>query len=279
MKKGIEYSIYGAPIGDFYGSYWEFLNKKPVDKKDAFKLKGREHDITDDTICTIAIAKACLDNEKNGLGMEKNAKNALLEICGTNPAPYGQRFYYWLQYGGCFDTNSLGNGASMRISPVGLSAKTIEEARENARLATKVSHSHPIGIVYAEIVAQLVFMAKEGNTIDEMKAFLKKNYPTEWLIIENCELEDLHKNYTWHDETSQNTVPQAIYCFLSSDSFEDCLYRSLYVGGDSDTLCAISCSIAAPYYGDEQLAKFLWNLPHFNDLEPICELFKRKFLC
>ena len=189
MKEKHTLALYGAPIGDFYGSYWEFLDRKPKDKKDAFKLRGRPHRITDDTIATIAIAKACLDNAKNKKGMEWNAKRCLLDICATHRAPYGARFYQWLAMQGQIDTESLGNGASMRISPVGLSAKTLEEARDNARLATKVSHSHPIAIVYAEIVAQLVFLAKEGHTIEEMKGFLKKEYPSEWTLIDNCELE------------------------------------------------------------------------------------------
>ena len=50
------------------------------------------------------------------------------------------------------------------------------------------------------------------------------------------------------EETCQATVPQALFCFLISNSFEDCLRTTVSIGGDTDTLCAISCAIAEAYY-------------------------------
>ena len=59
--------------------------------------------------------------------------------------------------------------------------------------------------------------------------------------------EDLRKNY-WFNETCQNSVPQAIFCFLISTDFEDCLRTTISIGGDCDTTAAISCAIAEAYY-------------------------------
>ena len=60
------------------------------------------------------------------------------------------------------------------------------------------------------------------------------------------------KNYYYFNETCHDTVPQAIYCFLISKDFEDCIRTSISIGGDSDTLAAISCSIASAYYSISQ---------------------------
>jgi len=51
------------------------------------------------------------------------------------------------------------------------------------------------------------------------------------------------------DETCQGTVPQAIEAFLESTSFEDAIRNAISIGGDSDTLAAITGGIAEAYYG------------------------------
>lgn len=52
-----------------------------------------------------------------------------------------------------------------------------------------------------------------------------------------------------HVESCQETVPQAITAFLESRDFEDALRTSVSLGGDSDTLAAITGSIAGAFYG------------------------------
>ena len=55
---------------------------------------------------------------------------------------------------------------------------------------------------------------------------------------------------------SIGSVPVAIYTFLESDSFEDAIRKSISIGGDSDTIAAISGSIAEAYYGiDDEIIK------------------------
>lgn len=278
MKKDIKLSIYGALIGDYFGCRWEFTDRKPNSIEEALITYPEENWLTDDTVCTLAVASAVLLHHKTGKDMEECAKHEILRICRSHPSSYGGRFYEWLANNGEIETNSLGNGASMRISPIGLYADNLEQARKYAEQATIVSHSHPIAVVWAQIVACLVFMAKEGYSIEDMKEMVMNDYPEEWKMISELDLEDLHKNYPWHDEKSQTTVPQAIYCFLTSNSFEDALYRSLYIGGDADTIAAITCSIAAPYYGDRQVKPFLYRIPSAEDLEDIAIEFSETFL-
>lgn len=59
-------------------------------------------------------------------------------------------------------------------------------------------------------------------------------------------------------------VPQAIEAFLESTDFEDAIRTAISVGGDSDTLAAITGSIAGVYYGIPQhIARMV-----FDKLDP-----------
>lgn len=51
------------------------------------------------------------------------------------------------------------------------------------------------------------------------------------------------------DETCQRTVPEAIIAFLESKDFEDAVRNAVSLGGDTDTLGAITGSIAEAFYG------------------------------
>ncbi|GAB5083780.1 MAG: ADP-ribosylglycohydrolase family protein [Oscillospiraceae bacterium] len=77
--------------------------------------------------------------------------------------------------------------------------------------------------------------------------------------------------------TCQGTVPQALQAFFESKSFEDALRIAISVGGDSDTLAAITCSIAEVYYG---VPKHLYNkalLYLDEEQKQIIEIFEKKF--
>lgn len=258
MRKGISLAIYGATIGDIWGSRWEFDTHKPESLVEALELR-EESSWTDDTVMTAALADAIIQwdatEPKEGRDLARLSDLAVREMRGYGrryPASYGGRFALWISSSDPKPYNSLGNGAAMRVSPAGLFASSLEEAIRIADSLTEVTHNHPEGMDCARAVAALVFLAKEGKSKKEMREYLKRNHKEIFSKISSMNLEDLHKTYMFN-ETSMGTVPQAIWCFLSSKTFHSCLARSLYIGGDSDTLAAIACSIAAPFYGDSQV--------------------------
>lgn len=274
-------AIYGAMIGDYYGSYWEFLTEKPTGKDDALALREGQHSFTDDTIATLAIADALSKAKKdknNEYDYDKEFASlvcsSLKSICRQHPSSFGGRFFQWVLSDKNYRTHSWGNGASMRISPVGIFSDSEDEVRSLTKAVTDVTHDHLYSSLFAEIVAMCIFWAKKGLAIGEIKSLLSRNYPMEYEKVSKMDLEDLHQNYSFN-ETSHDTVPQALYCFLSSKSFEDCLARSLYIGGDSDTLCAISCSIAAEYYGEKEVMPFYKNIE--GEIEGWMESIMEKF--
>ncbi len=244
----------GAIIGDIVGSRFEFNNHRSKD----FELFTDECEITDDSIMTIAVAKAIMETEKkiktliNECG-NNYEYNKLLESMTIKYMQEIGRKYPYCGYGGMFRRwvfsdnpkpyNSFGNGAAMRISPVGFFANTEHEARELSKTVTSVTHNHEEGIKGAEATVVSIYMARHGATEEEIRQKINENYYSLNFTIN--EIRDTYK----FNETCQGTVPQAIVAFLESTSFEDAIRTAISVGGDSDTVAAIAGSIAEAYYG------------------------------
>ena len=138
--------------------------------------------------------------------------------------------------------NSFGNGSAMRVSAAAYAAESREQVKELACAVTAVTHNHPEGIKGAESVAVLIYDALHGADMKALRGVAESYYSL------NFTIDGIRPSYAFN-ETCQNTVPQAIEAFLESTSFEDAIRIAVSVGGDSDTLAAITGSIAEAYYG------------------------------
>ena len=227
----------GAIIGDTIGSIYEFDNLKTK----LFPLFIKGSTPTDDSIMTLAIMemlqKGILDDKNKIIDTFKKWGRAYPY------AGYGGHFFNWLFSKAREPYNSCGNGSAMRISAVGFYASSEEEVKKWAKAVTEVTHNHPEGLKGAEVTAMCIFYARIGKD----KEFIRK-YVEQYYNI-NFDYEELRKTYKF-GAVCQNTVPQAIYCFLISESFEDCIKTTVSIGGDCDTTSAISGAIAEAYYKD-----------------------------
>ncbi|MEL3912246.1 ADP-ribosylglycohydrolase family protein [Treponema pedis] len=231
----------GAVIGDIAGSVYEFSNKKPLLKN----IISSECFFTDDSILSIAVADALIYMKKNGF---KNSASIyrlyLLEYARKyKDAGYGKRFHAWFNSKNPQAYNSYGNGSAMRTGAVGYAFDTLEKTLSEAAEAASVTHNHPDGIAGAEAVAGSIFLARSGSSKETIKEFIEKEigYPIKF------NLKELHKNYKF-EIACKNTVPQAVFAFLISDSFEDAIKKAVYIGGDTDTLACITGAIAEAFY-------------------------------
>lgn len=228
----------GAIIGDVVGSQYEFNNIKSKD----FELLDIDNSFaTDDSIMSLAV----LDMFVNGYVNDSNKIVETFKKWGlTYPDfGYGGMFRNWLM----FDSkpyNSYGNGSAMRISAVAWYSNSEEEVIKNATKVTEVTHNHPEGIKGAVVTAMCVYYARIGKSKEFIKDYVSQYYDI------NFDYDDLVKNYDFY-EICQKSVPQAIYCFLISTDFVDCIRTTISIGGDCDTTAAISCAIAEAYYKDE----------------------------
>lgn len=241
----------GAIIGDVVGSIYEFNNKRSKD----IELFNEKNFLTDDSIMTLAVGEIM----QKRLYCDKDEIIDTLKRWGRAypNRGYGGRFSNWLFSDKRESYKSYGNGAAMRISAVGWYGRSEEEVKELSRLVTEVTHSHIEGLKGAEVVAMCIYYARKGKSKEFIKNYAKDYYNLDF------NYETLKATYKFN-ETCQETVPQAIYCFLISNDFEDCLRTSISIGGDSDTLAAISCSIAEAYYkyiDNELILKIFSLLP------------------
>lgn len=235
--------IIGAIIGDIVGSRFEFNNHRSKD----FKLFTNDCFVTDDTIMTIAVARGLIDfkdnyNNVSESTIKDNVIRYMLEIGRKYPGcGYGARFYNWIYYN-AKPYNSYGNGSAMRVSACGWIGKTLEDTKYLSKLTAEVSHNHPEGIKGAQVTASCIYLSRNKYTKEDIKAFVSDYYNMDFT------LDKIRSTYRFN-ETCQKTVPQAIEAFLESDSFEDAIRNAISIGGDSDTLAAITGSIAEAYYG------------------------------
>lgn len=230
----------GAIIGDTVGSRFEWHNHRSKD----FDFLTYKCEPTDDSIMTLAIAKAILKSEGKVNKLPDLAVRYMQQLGRLYPdAGYGGAFREWIRSNNPKPYNSFGNGAAMRVSPVGFAAKSLDEAKAMSKAVTKVTHNHPEGIKGAEATTVAIFMALHGKSMLEIRDYIDKNY-----YPMNFTLDGIRDSYQFN-ETCQDTVPQAMMAFFESTGFEDAIRNAISIGGDSDTLAAITGGIAEAYYG------------------------------
>jgi ADP-ribosylglycohydrolase len=226
----------GAIIGDIIGSVYEFDNIKTKD----FPLFREDSRITDDTVCTVAVADIILN--------DKNPVETLVYWCRKYPGMgYGDRFVKWFDLPWQEPYNSFGNGAAMRVSPVALLAKTLDEALANADRVTEITHNHPEGMKGARATIQAIFLARLGVAAHDIRSTITLNYGYDLSRSVN----DIRDDYSFY-ESCQKTVPQALTCALEASGFEDAIRNAISIGGDSDTIGAIAGAVAEARFGIPQ---------------------------
>ncbi len=229
----------GAVAGDIIGSFYEFVDMKAYD----FELLPKGSRFTDDTVMTIAVAHWLAHYDEEGL-TDQQLIETMQELGHKYPyAGYGSSFNSWLWSENPQPYNSWGNGAAMRVSPVGLYAETLEEALELAGRTAQVSHNHPEGIKGAQAVAAAVWMAKNGHTKDEIRDYISGKFKYDLTRT----VEEIRPTYQW-DVSCQGSVPESIICFLEGKDFEDVVRLAVSLGGDADTMACIAGSMAACIY-------------------------------
>ena len=233
--------LFGAITGDMCGSPYERNLNKNMELDEIELVTPRMH-FTDDTVCSIAIADAIIKNVDS-----PDFEESLIKWCRKYPkVGYGKMFYKWFMSIDAERLNieSYGNGSAMRVSPCGW-ALNKDKALELARLSALPTHSHLEGIKGAQAIAECIWTAT--NSCDAKTIILdtaKKYYPE---FNFDVPISELRKDYKFNC-TCQESVPQAIKCYLESDSFEDCVKRAIWLGGDTDTIAAIAGSIAYADY-------------------------------
>ena len=252
----------GAIAGDIIGSVYEFRSFKET----TFPLFSDSSGYTDDTVMTVANAEWLLSGDSL-LGIMQDFGNRY-------PAGYGGMFWEWLHAYDPQPYNSWGNGSAMRVSPVGWAFDTLEETLEAARQSAEITHNHPEGIKGAQATAACIFLARTGKSKQEIKEYIEDYFGYD--LSRTCD--EIRPTYQFN-ESCQGTVPESIIAFLESTDYESAIRLAVSLGGDADTMGAITGGIAGAFYGGvpEHIRKeVLKILP--NEFIEVMQKFYQKFV-
>ena len=267
----------GAIIGDIVGSIYEWHNIKTKD----FPLFKDCCFFTDDSLMTLGVAEALMQGELITCEEEGTSYSSIF----VPPNVYVECFKKWVKlypnsgYGLNFNSwlyssynrpyNSWGNGSAMRVSPCGwiipINANFqvgLEGILNLAKQSAEISHNHPEGIKGAQATALAIFYARHGKSLNDITSFkdrIKRDFGLGGVWNFNYDLGrtlgDIRPSYRFN-ESCQETVPEAIIAFLESTDFEDAIRNAISLGGDSDTLTAITGSIAEAAYGIPEAIRY-----------------------
>ncbi len=252
----------GAIAGDVIGSVHEGFGTKSKD----FPLFVEDCRFTDDTILSVAVAERWL-NGRNYVDIFHDYYHAYPHEI------YGGGFIRWARARKREPYESLGNGAAMRVSPVGFACDSMDEVLIHARQSAEVTHSHPEGIRGAQATAAAVFLARCGWAKPDIKGYIERAFGYDL----SARLDDIREEYEF-DATAQGSVPQSIISFLEADNFEDAVRNAISLGGDADTMACIAGGIAEAFFGgvpDEISARTLNHLD--EPLTRVVTEFRLKF--
>jgi ADP-ribosyl-[dinitrogen reductase] hydrolase len=227
-------AMFGSIIGDVAGSTYEYAGCKDP----TVPLFPPESSYTDDSILTVATAEVLLRGGDYAETYRRYGRKYRWPMGG-----YGASFAGWLDRDGAPPYDSYGNGAAMRVGPVGLAMPTLDAVMAEARRSASVTHDHPEGVRGAQATASAVFMAKTGAS----KAQIRDHVAQVFGYDLDRTVEQIRPSYSFN-ETCQRTVPEAIVAFLDSNDYESALRLAISLGGDADTLACITGGIADAFY-------------------------------
>jgi poly(ADP-ribose) glycohydrolase ARH3 len=182
-------------------------------------------------------------------------------------------------------TGSYGNGAAMRITPLGLTFFSSQKLYSQADKSAVPTHAHPLGKDAAAVLAKAISQAVTLRSQNEfsVKDYCKilKGFATtselkekisvmENLLLSGASISEA-SDKLGTDVTAINSVPFAIFSFIKNiTSFAECLLEAVLAGGDRDTIGAMSCALSGAYLGVESLpSEWLKKLEHKEYIEEL----------
>jgi poly(ADP-ribose) glycohydrolase ARH3 len=165
---------------------------------------------------------------------------------------------------------SFGNGAAMRVMPVGLLFFDSPRLYEEAVKSAEPTHTHPLAkdgaALLAKAIAEVITLhlpqdicvkkfCRKLKDFSKTKELKRKLSLIPQLILKNASNQEA-KDTLGTAVTAQDSVPFAIYVFLKNKCiFKDCLFEAVLSGGDRDTIGAMGCALSGAYLGMEALPK------------------------
>lgn len=262
--------MFGAILGDIAGSRFEFTGNRAQPKE----LFAPTCFTTDDTYLTEAVAESLMSGYQSIEELKRTVLALTIRQVYRYPdAGWGTRFLGWMRNlmaeNRLLDpeninpkqpihyqpNGSAGNGAAMKISPVAYFASSLEESKLLSKAITSLTHDHPDSYKAAESLVTSLYLALQGAAKEQIKANILAYYPE----VASLTYERLNREYQY-TEMAKDTMPASFACFLESNSFDEAFRMAVSIGGDADTIGAITGALAEGYYGWEDFEKEPWGI-------------------
>lgn len=237
--------LLGTIAGDMIGKPYE-RHKNSIKTTD-FPLFSKTCKYTDDTVLTIAVMDWLMGDKSLSWEYleDRFVYYGTRYRCRGKDRCFSNGFMAWLKD----DKRERGrvsqsNGAAMRVSPVGWYFNTMEEVENAAEIQAKLTHNHPDAILGAKAAAVAVFLARKGKSKNEIKELMGNRYGFDL----STPIDEYRDEHVWTSDCKES-VRAALISFLWSADFEDAIRNAVSLGGDADTIGAITGSIAEAFYG------------------------------
>lgn len=294
LKSKFMGGMVGSALGDAIGEL-AFMYPREIFLRSTLNQLS-EFRYTDDTAMAIGLAESII--EARGVD-EQNLGKTFADNFAREPwrgyAPGPPTVFSMVEKGGISygdaakslfgGQGSLGNGAAMRIVPLGLFFYDSEDIYEQACASARVTHAHPVGMDGAALQAIAVSRAVKIDPHQEfpfetfMEALIGIAKTTEVrrkmelvlrLLAEDVQ-PDIAASNIGRTVAVHESMPFAIYSFLRHFmSFEDCIFCAIMNGGDRDTLGAMAGAISGAYLGMNAIPEYwrrkLENLSYIKEL-------------
>lgn len=262
-------TLLGAIAGDVIGSIYEFHPTKDYN----FPLLVPQMEITDDSIMTIAVADWILHSKS----LSHDELIGRLRYWGHKyrypMGAYGSGFAAWLDNPNPKPYGSFGNGSAMRVSACGFAFDSIEQTMNMAKRSAEVTHNHLEGIIGAWATSVAIYLARTGHTKEQIRAQISHDFGYD--LNHTCD--EIRPGYSFQG-SCQETVPQALIAFFDSHSYEDAIRLTVSLGGDADTMGAITGAVAAAFYKEIPDAIYDFVMARIpSDLKKIVLEFEEKY--
>lgn len=247
----------GAIAGDIIGSRFEGHPGPPKD----FTLSHADCRFTDDSVCSLAVADAFLD--------QANYAARLRDFVRRHPhAGYGGMFIRWALADDAAPYGSWGNGAPMRTAAIGWLADSEEAVLDQAAAQAAVSHDHPSAVAAAQAVSLAIFHLRQGHEPGAVQQRMTEDFGYD------LDPQRALKGGGF-DVSAAGTLPPALTAAFISENWVEAVRTAICLGGDTDTLACITGAVAEALHGlpEEVAAKSRDHLT--PDLQDVLTRFER----
>ncbi|MCS6987999.1 MAG: ADP-ribosylglycohydrolase family protein [Chloroherpetonaceae bacterium] len=304
LAERIKSALFGLAVGDALGVPVEFVSREALRQKPIADMVGYgtyhlpAGTWSDDSSLAFCLAEALT----KGFDLKEIAQNFVKWLYESYWTARGRVFDVGIatraaivrlangenpERAGSDDENSNGNGSLMRILPLVFYVwgKPIDERFEIARKVSSITHRHIRSVIacfyYLEFARDLLYGKSKFEIYErlrnELPAYLASRHVSQREIsvfdrllkrnIYALSQEDISSSgYVVH------TLEASVWSLLTTKSYEDAVLKAVNLGGDSDTMGAVTGGLAGLLYGYEGIPKnWVEGLARAGDIENLAE--------